>query len=243
LSLPFRGRTLRETGYNISFLWGSDSGLYSSDPLGENVHRLVFPAQWKEAEENWTISSLTWHETTSVFFSTNNGSVFGYDGGRGMATSGVKHLKGISYAQSLAFDYMGERLYWSNPKKQALLRCSLKEIEAGNVKTGAEWLPVMTTAQEIAIDSYKALLLWSTDHSIEMSRLNGHQHSVLHSVGLFTGKRIMGIALDTDQSRIYWISRSSTGSDLYRLSYNVKSTQAPSLIAKFDDVSISGITK
>ena len=244
LSLPFRGRTLRETGYNISFLWGSDSGLYSSDPLGENVNHLVFPTQWKNTGENWSISSMTWHES-SVFFSTNNGSVYHYDGGRGLnnaspAAAGVKHLRGISFAHSVAFDYMGEKLYWSNPKKQAILRCNLKDIDSGNIKLSSEWLPVMTTAQEIVIDSYKALLLWTTGHSLEVSKLNGYHHSVLYSVGLFTGIRIMGITLDTDQSRIYWISRSSSGSTLYRLSYNVKSTQVPSVIANFDDISISG---
>lgn len=45
-------------------------------------------------------------------------------------------------------------------------------------------------AREIVVDSYKGLLLWSTGHSIEMSRLNGYAHGVLHQNGLFSGESL-----------------------------------------------------
>lgn len=244
LSQPFRGRTLRETAYNISLFWGSESGLYSTDALGENVQRFISPSQWRNPNENWSISTMTWHEN-SIFFATTNGTVFHYNNklSSGSSPPTLKRLRGISFAQSLAFDYIGEKLYWSNPKKQSIFYCSLNDINSvSSIKLASERLEIVTTAKELVTDSYKALLLWTTGHSIEMSRLNGYHHTILHSVGIFSGIRIMGITLDTEQWRIYWISRSSLGSSLMRLNYNTKSTQMPSVLANLEDVSITGKT-
>jgi proto-oncogene tyrosine-protein kinase ROS len=276
LSSPKRGKTLRESASDITLLWGSQTGLYSTNTLGEDVQLLTTSpssdTEWKtpsvisvgnHESASAYMWSLTWYET-SVFFALSNGSVFYYDS-RSLqhpvsvspkplkdSSSGLKHpkvslLKGISYAQSIAFDYIGQRLYWSNPKQQTILRCTFTLDGSGvpssvmsSSASRAERLQLVTMAREIAVDSFKGLLLWSTGHSLEMSRLNGYSHGTLFQTGLFSGAQIMGITLDTDQSRIYWITRSSTGSKLQRLSYNIRGAQLPMVIANYDDMTIAG---
>lgn len=156
--------------------------------------------------------------------------------------TGVSLISGISFAQSIAFDYIGQRLYWSNPKVQTIYRCALTTLITTNTTScqTREPLQVVTMAREIAVDSYKGLLLWSTGHSIEMSRMNGYAHGTLVQNGLFSGKQIMGMTLDTEQSRIYWITRSASGSSLQRLQYNIRGAQMPMVIANFEDTSITG---
>lgn len=150
-------------------------------------------------------------------------------------------LKGISFAQSIAFDYIGQRLYWSNPRQQTIFRCPLPLLSSEEVECSSrEPLQLVTMAQEIAVDSYKGLLLWSTGHSIEMSRLNGYAHGTLFQNGMFSGKQIMGMTLDTEQSRIYWITRSASGSVVQRLQYNIRGAQLPMVIANYEDTSITG---
>ncbi|ODM95791.1 Proto-oncogene tyrosine-protein kinase ROS [Orchesella cincta] len=289
-STPLRGKTLHETPYNITFLWGTQSGLYTTNTLGENVELLASPTVWMNngsssfAENKFVaqsspsppsqlpvmsniyMSSLTWFESL-VFFALSNGSVYYYDtvsnypssmsqeGPSSNSRNVITKLTGVPNAQSIAFDYIGQKLYWSNPKQQTILRCSFIKGSVGNrnnlavnVETvnpcsqreKAERLQVITMAREIAVDSYKGLLLWSTGHSLELSRLNGYSHRTLHQTGLFSGIHIMGITLDTDQSRVYWISRSATGSTLQRFNYNIRGAQLPMIIANYDDTSITG---
>lgn len=148
-------------------------------------------------------------------------------------------IKGISFAQSIAFDYIGQRLYWSNPKQQTIYRCFLRG--SGSLKCESrERLQLVTMAREIAVDAYKGHILWSTGHSIEMSRMNGYAHGTLFQHGLFSGKQIMGMTLDTEQSRVYWITRSASGSSLQRLQYNIRGVQMPMVIANYDDTTITG---
>lgn len=58
---------------------------------------------------------------------------------------------------------------------------------------GREALQIVTIAREIAVDSYKGDLVWTTGHSIEMSRMNGYDHETLFQNGLFSGKLKKGL--------------------------------------------------
>jgi hypothetical protein len=81
LSPPNRGKTLRETAYNITLLWGSSNGgLYATDTLGEDLHLLTTTGGGVGGgakEGQLFMQSLTWFEST-VFFALSNGSVFYY---------------------------------------------------------------------------------------------------------------------------------------------------------------------
>lgn len=48
------------------------------------------------------------------------------------------------------------------------------------------------------------------------------------------------MTLDTEQSRIYWVTRSGSASSLQRLQYNIRGAQMPMIIAQFEDTAITG---
>ncbi|CAG7731891.1 unnamed protein product [Allacma fusca] len=243
LSVLLRGKTLRETAFNISLLWASQMGLYSTDTLGENVQQLVSAQQFIPNVQGLMISSLAWHDHASVYFALTNGTIFHYVAENQTTNPKLTQIRSISYAHSIAFDYIGQKLYWSNPKRQAILRCSIGLCDES--RENVELLQVVTIAREIAIDSENAFLLWSTGHSLEISRLNGYNHSVLYQTGLFSGVQIMGLTVDTgvlsglDKSKVYFITRSSTGSKLWEMRYT-ENQQAPKIVANFNEVSITG---
>jgi len=228
LSPPVKGRTLRESGHNISFYWSAHNGLYETNAIGENVQLLV-PTN--------NISMLTWFDD-SVVYALNNGSVFLYESeaSRVAVNSNLSPkaipISDIKYAKSLAYDYIGQKLYWSNPKEQSMFRCNMKLSSTGARCELKERLPIVTMAWEMALDCPEGLLIWTTGHSLEKAKLNGQYQGTLYQTGLFSGVRILGITLDTYQSRIYWVSRSAAGSTLQRLGYNIKSAQLPMVIEK-----------
>jgi len=214
----------------VSFFWASESGLYGTDALGDSVKPLLFPSS-KDSISSMTASSF------AIFFSLTNGSVFQYP----FARSKLSHLDGITFAHSISFDPTGQKIYWSNPKKQAILRASVHDAQEDRIQVTPEYLPVVTTALEITLDSARALLIWTTGHSIEISRLNGRNQQNLVSVGLFSGIRILSVSVDTEAERIFWLTRSSTGSALFQMNYNRgTSTETPKEIARFEETSFTG---
>lgn len=233
-----QGKTLRETSYNVSLIWASATGIYSTDVLGDSVHKLVPAVQWASSvgRHNPYISSLAWHKGSSLYFALSNGSVFHYDADR--STPKVTQVLGVSYAQSIAYDYIGQKLYWSNPKQQMILRCNAGACDHSSEKM--EWLHIITMAKEIAVDSMQGILVWNTGHTLEACRMNSYSRTDLYQTGLFSGVQITGFTLDSDLPRAYFVTRSSSGSDLWKLGYDLRRKQKPTLITRLTDANLLG---
>lgn len=223
--------------YNISLLWASGSGIYDTDVLGDNVQQLVSAEQWSVGSGRYTpyVSSVAWHTGKSLYYALSNGSVFYYNAEGSVPK--ITQVRGISYAQSIAYDYIGQKLYWSNPKRQMVLRCSVGGCD--NSADKMEWLRIVTMAKEIAIDSLKGTLVWNTGHSLEASKLNGYHPIVLYQTGLFSGVQIMGFTLD-GSDHVYFVTRSSSGSVLRQLTYDKRGRPRPVEIARFNEINLLG---
>ncbi|XP_031333150.1 proto-oncogene tyrosine-protein kinase ROS isoform X2 [Photinus pyralis] len=201
-SSEFRGRTLKvsKNGKYPTILWSAASGLLRSDATGENVQTLV----QKNVMNDYHIIDIAWHNDC-IYVVTNNSQIFWHN----LKTHKGGQLVDIESVSSIAVDWIGKKLYWSNPKQQLILRGNLNG-------TQQEPLPILTLAKELNIDAVQAYLYWSTGHAVECSRLNGADRIVYHPAQHFSGKQVMGLTLDMHRNMVYWIIRGSEGSNLFR---------------------------
>ena len=61
--------------------------------------------------------------------------------------------------------------------------------------------------QDIALDSEEGYLYWTTSYTVEMSRLSGHGHHIIHNLPRFSGKYILGLAIDLHNDILYWVMK------------------------------------
>ncbi|GLH07146.1 Protein sevenless [Gryllus bimaculatus] len=114
-SSEFRGKTLRKSprGQQSTVLWSAAEGLLKSDITGENVEILMHTPNLKDATGDHHITDMAWYKDL-LYLVTNTTRVYWYN-----LTS---HERGILHdldsVGSIAVDWIGRKLYWSNPKQQ-----------------------------------------------------------------------------------------------------------------------------
>lgn len=193
-SSEFRGKTLKlaKNGKYPLILWSSANGLLKSDATGENVQTVI----QKKYLKDYVITDVAWYNE-KIYVVTNNSQIFRHN----LNTNKFGQILDIDSVGSIAIDWIGKKLYWSNPKQQLVsLICSnffwrqhkinLLQILRGNLNgTQQEPLPILTLAKELNIDAARAYLYWSTGHAVECARLNGADRMVYHPAQLFSGKQ------------------------------------------------------
>ncbi|KAG8223272.1 hypothetical protein J437_LFUL001549 [Ladona fulva] len=189
-------------------LWSADAGLMASDITGDTVSMLIHKDNLKETAPhggNFYVQDVSWLGSDLLFLVANTTRLYWMN-----TTSHTWGPVGdIQYAGSVAVDWIGRRLYWSNPKQQLINRGNLNG-------TQQESLPILTVAKELNIDAVHAFIYWSTGHAVECSRLNGEYRRTYYPAELFSGKQVMGLTLDVDRRDAYWIVRSYEGSVLFK---------------------------
>ncbi|XP_064488538.1 proto-oncogene tyrosine-protein kinase ROS-like isoform X2 [Ornithodoros turicata] len=203
-SSDFIGRTLQTTktpGYPY-MLWSANEALLRSDIVGDNVQPLI---HWSTFE-NAHVTDITWYQG-QLFLNTNISVVYTYN----VSSRTSQCLHNVSHATAVAVDWLAPKLYWSSPIRQMILRSNLNG-------TYPESLPLLTLAQEIAVDAPAGFLYWATTHSVECARLNGEDRQAFFQAGLFSGKQVMGLTLDLTHKKVYWMVRSYQGSNLFKAS-------------------------
>lgn len=197
-STEFRTRTLKSP-HDRYLIWSSNDGLLQSDVLGEHIHTLI-P---KAGIENQNITDITWYE--DVVFFVSNSSLKYYN-----RTSGFHDvLKGFDLVQSIAFDWIGRRIYWFNRQSQLIIRANLSGYEQEPLIS----LPASDT--DLKIDSLHGYLYFSSGHAVEYCRLNGKNRREYYRTEVYAGKQVMGLTLDIDNQRLFWIVRGYDGSSLF----------------------------
>ncbi|KAJ8952660.1 hypothetical protein NQ318_020975, partial [Aromia moschata] len=197
-SSEFRGTTLIQSK-NPMILWSAAEGLLKSNAAGENVETVIHRSRMR----NLHFTDITWFKD-QIYLVTNDSNVYRYN----LTSRKQERLVDIDSVGSIAIDWIGKKLYWSNPKQQLIVR--------GNLN-GAQQEPLLTAlAKELNIDSIKAYLYWTTGIKVECAHLNGVDKIEYHDVHFFSGKQVMGLTLDIDQKFVYWIVRGSEGSNLYK---------------------------
>uniref|UniRef100_A0A1B0CKJ2 Fibronectin type-III domain-containing protein n=1 Tax=Lutzomyia longipalpis TaxID=7200 RepID=A0A1B0CKJ2_LUTLO len=183
-STEFRAKTLNSL-HSRYIIWSSDNGLLQSDVIGEHIDTLISQT---ELGEHY-VSDIAWIEDMLFFVSNSSLNFFN------RTSRTITKLGDFDYVESIAVDWIGKRLYWSNPTQQLITRSHLNGDQQ-------ETLPILAVAKELRIDSLRGFIYFSTGHAVE-------------SVELYSGLQVMGLTLDLDNQLVYWIVRRYDSSSLY----------------------------
>lgn len=110
-SSEFRGYSLKRQTNSPTIFWSATEGLLKSDPTGDNVQTLIYRSDIKGA----SFKDLTWYED-KIYIVTNMSQVFWYN----LTSLERGHLSNIDSVDSIAVDWLGKKLYWSNLKQQVV---------------------------------------------------------------------------------------------------------------------------
>ncbi|XP_052873398.1 protein sevenless [Anopheles cruzii] len=199
-SREFRVRTLRTTHQAVprQLVWASAAGggIMRSDVIGDNVSSVLPNGTEMDVD---AVSGLAWHNGT--LYVVGNGTLRLYQGG--------VRIRELDSVECVALDRRGERLYFHNSAQQMIVR-------AGLLGDHQEPIHNVPNVRELRFDERRGYLYASSGLLLEAFRLNGKNRVVYFNENLFTGRQIVGMALDTEGGRrLYWIVRSYSASHLY----------------------------
>uniref|UniRef100_A0A182SVI8 Tyrosine-protein kinase receptor n=1 Tax=Anopheles maculatus TaxID=74869 RepID=A0A182SVI8_9DIPT len=186
-SREFRVRTLRpESQHHL--VWASTDGIVRSDVIGEHVSTLI---PGSSELDGVAVTSLAWH--ARILYVVSNSTLRLY---REPSTPGGEwtKLRELESVECVAIDWIGERLYYSNPAQQLIVR-------SGLLGEQPEPIHSVMNVREIRFDAYRGYIYCSSGLILEAFRLNGKSRVLYFSEKLFTGKQIIGMTLDLDGKR------------------------------------------
>ncbi|CRK90687.1 CLUMA_CG004384, isoform A, partial [Clunio marinus] len=224
-SQEFKSKTLK-TSDERYLIWASNDGLLQSDVTGENIITLL-P---KDELGDLLVTDITWFE--NILYIVTNTTLKIYN-----RTNGDLYKLGeLDSVGGVAVDWIGRRLYWSNPTQQLINRGRLDGEQQ-------EPLSIVASAREIKIDALRGNIYYSTGLTVESCRLNGKIPKKYFTVPPYSGKQVMGLTLDLDDQKIYWIVRSYQGSSLYSaklLDMWINESEPEIVETKLDERSLNG---
>ncbi|KAK3578565.1 hypothetical protein CHS0354_025280 [Potamilus streckersoni] len=154
------------------------------------------------------VTDLAWYQER-LFWSTSDGFVFEYNemGGLSSDLQSPSQLTFALDAACLAFDWLGQKLYWSIRKHGVIRRSDLHGENNEFV--------FQSLARDIVVDSINSHLYWVTMNSVETSYLNGNDHVEYFSVPYFSGKHVISLALNHDLQKVLWYVKGFENQELY----------------------------
>lgn len=110
-STEFVGKTLASspTTLHSTLLWSGPDGLLQTDLTGDNLQTLIHRSDLKSLQ----ITDISWYRDM-LYLVTNASTVMWYNTTTGI--NGTMH--NMDNVGSLAVDWVGKKIYWSNPKQQ-----------------------------------------------------------------------------------------------------------------------------
>lgn len=114
-SSEFRARTLRSHPPPATVLWSAAEGLLRSDVTADRVEVLVHAASLRDGRSAapFHAAGLAWWRDR-VYLAANTSMVYVYN----LTSRELARLQHLDNVGSIAVDWVGQRLYWSNPKQQ-----------------------------------------------------------------------------------------------------------------------------
>lgn len=116
-SSEFRGSTL-DFSNKPMILWSAAEGLLSSNAAGEGVDTILHKSRMK----NFYFTDLSWYND-QIYLVTNSSYVHWYN----LNSHEQGTLIDLDSVGSIAIDWIGMKLYWSNPKQQLVEKENLIE--------------------------------------------------------------------------------------------------------------------
>lgn len=102
----FHAKTLKSNDKRY-LIWSTDDGLMESDIVGENIKMLISRSQLADQ----FVTDITWFD--DIIYIVSNSTLKFFNKTNSMLTT----LDGPESAESIAVDWIGKKLYWSNPTK------------------------------------------------------------------------------------------------------------------------------
>ncbi|XP_056419568.1 proto-oncogene tyrosine-protein kinase ROS [Hyla sarda] len=153
------------------------------------------------------VSDLDWYNGT-IYWSNGTGHMYLWKMSNTTHYSAV-HVPEIRRAGPLTFDWIGQNIYWADKVIPKIYRISLKTRASETVKV--TWYLV----NNLAVDSVNAFLYWTTEYTVESSRLNGQDHMIIHNLTLFSGSQVAAMTLNLNDGKIYWLVKNGMHINMY----------------------------
>ncbi|ELU14561.1 hypothetical protein CAPTEDRAFT_210985 [Capitella teleta] len=133
-------------------------------------------------------------------FSREERRVFVKAGGR--PTTRLHH---VHNATAIAFDWLGNYIYWYNRKHNMIQRVSLDPTRGGT--TPETVFDGSAVVQDIVLDSLQGYIYWTTGQTLESSLLNGEGRQSVERLPLYAARFIFGLACDLQGRALYWLRK------------------------------------
>ncbi|KAK2513636.1 Ros1 [Columba livia] len=226
-SESFRGTTLAETEEEPYILAVGAEGLWKQRLDSYGPGELLYP-------QIRNISDFDWYNDT-LYWINYMGKVQTWSLGKREGTTENTYISDIRNARVLAFDWLGQCLYWAG-KANTIYR---KSLLGGHMDVVAH---VVFLVKDLVVDSINGYLYWATMYSVEGARLNGEEYLVLQEQLQFSGKQVVGLTLDLTYGFLYWLVQDSLCLNLYRVSL-CKEGCGNAIITEFVAWSISEVSQ
>ncbi|NXG70179.1 ROS1 kinase, partial [Baryphthengus martii] len=202
-SEPFRGTTLEEAEKEPYMLAVGAEGLWKQWLDSYGPGELLYP-------HIRNISDLDWYNDT-LFWINSMGEVQTWSLNKREGTTENTSVSDVRNARILAFDWLGQCLYWAG-KANTIYR---KSLLGGHVDVVTH---VVFLVKDLVVDSVNGYLYWATTYTVESTRLNGEEYLMLQEQVQFSGKQVVGLTLDVTYGFLYWLVQDSLCLNLYRAS-------------------------
>lgn len=202
-SEPFRGMTFEEAEEEPYILAVGAEGLWKQRLDSYGPGEFLYP-------HIRNISDLDWYNDT-LYWSNSMGKVQTWSMNKKEGTTENSYVPDIKNARMLAFDWLGQCLYWAG-KANTIYR---KSLLGDHMDVVAH---VVYVVKDLAVDSVNGYLYWATTYTVESARLNGEEYLILQEHLQFSGKQVVGLALDLTSGFLYWLVQDGLCLNLYRIS-------------------------
>ncbi|CAG5115203.1 unnamed protein product, partial [Candidula unifasciata] len=181
-SRNFIGRTLKQDG--LSVLMGLAGGQIVQKDLTDGTEKNVVNFFSDATDIDWHGDIIIWVTTSGSL------SVFN------RTSQQKRHLVSAYKAYCAAYDWLGHKVYWSEPGQGMIRRSDINGITNEYIR--------QTSARDLAVDAVNGRLYWATQHSIETCRLNGDEHQDIFNLPYFSGRHVISLTLDFDSGKVLW---------------------------------------
>ncbi|XP_025097919.1 proto-oncogene tyrosine-protein kinase ROS-like isoform X4 [Pomacea canaliculata] len=190
----FVGRTMEKESVAVHVLLGVPGMIIEKD-LNSLAHSSVVNFSSEARDLSWFGDLILWTTTGGDMFMFNR-------------TNGEKtQLTNIRNAYCVAYDWLGKKIFWSEPKLGVIRRSDTKGLFPEFV--------YQAEARDISIDSVRGRVYWATTNSIDTAYLNGEDHMEIYSVQFFSGRQVISLVLNFDLNKVMWYVKGYDSQELY----------------------------
>ncbi|XP_050988520.1 proto-oncogene tyrosine-protein kinase ROS isoform X2 [Labeo rohita] len=199
-SVSYEGSTLQPANEPPLIAAASDDNIWKQDLDGiEFVEQMV--------SSIGDVKDMDWYSST-IYWTNSSGHINWID--LGNQSLSVMTMPSPLNAEALAFDWLGQYLYWS---------CNTNQICRGSIS--GHGVEIFFEAEQkilsLVIDSLNAAIYWTTETSVEGCRLDGENYQLLDKLSVFSGKEVAGITLNVIEGNLYWLVQDGSLINLYRM--------------------------